>query len=1632
MKRVIQSPLKYVQGLDHLVILPENVAILRKVGAFTIVDAFIFEKQEAIIVASIQKCTMQVQIWKHPNIVLFRESFVEKGMLYIVMDNADGGNISDRIKKQNRTLMNEGDILNYFVQICLALKHAHDRKILHRDLKGENIFLTKQNIVNLGDFGVSHILSSTHELAKTGIGTPYYLSPEIVDGSSELRSLVDSMLKRGPKERPSINQILRLPIVQKRINAFLSQTLVSEEFSHTIMHGLNIRKDGYAPINPNETGFIANPNSALPQFGIPLPKPTYAVQKPSTPQVQGQQQPPNQPEQGQAYNQNQKGNLPQIMAPQLQKNVPLPPQQNIHAPHQQANYWAIPKPQQQYNYQQKGLPSPRAQIPSPHGQQPSPSPPINLQPQPQEKLPQFNPPLQFIGPSGRKYSSKEEMDKIEHILQEQGEERNRALAAEQQKRREVEIQLAMEREQKRKQDLAQRQQEAARAAAEALRIRQERAKQAEEAREAEKRRYQAVVEQQRAERDELERAMRERRASDIRAREDREKAIKDNARRAFFEMQAEAQRNRRNAAIEEQRIVWADPDRQQVESAQPNRPNSAHSVASQGQYHPQPKIIQHNNQPQQSPKPKQPSGDLSEFFPPVAKKEVIKPKPKPKPKIKPKSKNTPPQQNTPQQNQPQINVQQQNTPQQSTPISQQPLQVSPSLPAIPIVKKDEGNNNNNNKQQQSEQPSKGSQEKKVVFSVNQSKAPATGLKIISAVKDNTVGREIIRGRGEQRNKLEQKLAALEGMKQKPKNQQLKPQGSPNSQLQRIQSAPQIAQLKDKSPNSISQQNSYDTNEFEEDRQISEQIAENLVRISQGQVGNQLSPNHQYNNMNNKQANKSPNQPLLSAINTSMRNEWDAQFEAEEQALQLNNISKEEKAKLKKQQQLEAIQQLVAPSHGDAKEKALLRDQQRNYNPNSYHNKQKQVSPKFSPKQQKEVYSGISNENLSKQQKQQSSYEEQHQGMKAVPASEKNNAELVRQRLLQMNEGDKNEQKDSENENEGPKGIKIVKRGQGQQHIKQLHERALEGYDKEKDRPKQKSEEEIQKEIEEKKRMDDDKPWRKPNKERAKSAQAEAKAREEERKAAEEEQERERKKADNEIREKVREQKEKNRQDMKDAIEKLRKEKMQQMKKDGANKENNLGKENKQGEQFNVELVGFDGLKSNSSISSNVTVAKNQEQKQVENKQSNLPEKKDHPSHTPKQTQPQQIKNAALPPKGPSQQQSNKSNSNQPKPNRSISSPPTSPDMSNSSKFLPISSNQFASVLGIANGSKQEQVKSPPNLKELTCGAHVKWKKSEGNDSGKKDQSNKQQQNNSKETEDNEEEENLTVRFADDDDSELENLEEDDENDANLNETKSQLRNAREMNDMLTLMQAQLKTNADEEEEEEKAEQEEEEKNENEVESETATENDLVSKDQDQAEDENAHPVFFGYAIEKRNKDKQGKDSIEEMNSDVDQPLSENTYIPKPKQPRKTWEDGKYKFPVDKPSVNKFTEFGKTLNLPGVTPVDSLCFRIESLRIYCEQIVDVDKFVSLYKYMKSMLEEGSDDEDEITVDKARVIMNVGNAGQNNGQGIKKGIQQKGCNKGIVSGEQIAKLISLINQLIFCEDQLEKIHSLDESL
>jgi len=101
------------------------------------------------------ECVVLMKLRRHPNIIRVREHFVEDGRLCIVMDFADGGDLAQRIEAQaaGRTPFPEAQVLDWFVQLCLALKHAHDRKVLHRDLKPQNIFLTKRNFVRLGDFG---------------------------------------------------------------------------------------------------------------------------------------------------------------------------------------------------------------------------------------------------------------------------------------------------------------------------------------------------------------------------------------------------------------------------------------------------------------------------------------------------------------------------------------------------------------------------------------------------------------------------------------------------------------------------------------------------------------------------------------------------------------------------------------------------------------------------------------------------------------------------------------------------------------------------------------------------------------------------------------------------------------------------------------------------------------------------------------------------------------------------------------------------------------------------------------------------------------------------------------------------------------------------------------------------------------------------------------------------------------------------------------------------------------------------------------------------------------------------------------------------------------------------------------
>ena len=101
-------------------------------------------------------------------------------MLIIIMEYCEVGDLSYHIKRKIKygEYFNEWEIFNWFIQICFALEYVHARRVIHRDLKTQNIFLTGSLTIKLGDFGISRVLENSNAAAMTVVGTPYYMSPE--------------------------------------------------------------------------------------------------------------------------------------------------------------------------------------------------------------------------------------------------------------------------------------------------------------------------------------------------------------------------------------------------------------------------------------------------------------------------------------------------------------------------------------------------------------------------------------------------------------------------------------------------------------------------------------------------------------------------------------------------------------------------------------------------------------------------------------------------------------------------------------------------------------------------------------------------------------------------------------------------------------------------------------------------------------------------------------------------------------------------------------------------------------------------------------------------------------------------------------------------------------------------------------------------------------------------------------------------------------------------------------------------------------------------------------------------------------------------------------------------------------
>ncbi|XP_064272071.1 serine/threonine-protein kinase Nek11 isoform X2 [Passer domesticus] len=204
----------------------------------------------------------------HPAIVKFYASFVERDSFCIITEYCEGGDLDFKIQeyKDSGKMFTQSQVIDWFIQLLLGVNYMHERRILHRDLKAKNIFL-KDNLLKIGDFGVSCLLMGSCDLATTFTGTPYYMSPEvlkhqgyntksdiwslgcilyemccmnhaftgqnflsvvlkIVEGEtpslpdrypSKLNAVLCSMLSKNPSLRPAAAEILKSPYIDEQL-----------------------------------------------------------------------------------------------------------------------------------------------------------------------------------------------------------------------------------------------------------------------------------------------------------------------------------------------------------------------------------------------------------------------------------------------------------------------------------------------------------------------------------------------------------------------------------------------------------------------------------------------------------------------------------------------------------------------------------------------------------------------------------------------------------------------------------------------------------------------------------------------------------------------------------------------------------------------------------------------------------------------------------------------------------------------------------------------------------------------------------------------------------------------------------------------------------------------------------------------------------------------------------------------------------------------------------------------------------------------------------------------------------------------------------------------------------------------
>ena len=227
-----------------------------------------------------------VAVLSHPNIVkVFDVSFGD-AIQYIVMEYVEGITLKNYITQQG--VVDQREALYFITQILRALKHAHDKGIVHRDIKPQNILLISDGTIKVTDFGIARISeNATRTMTDGAIGSVHYISPEQAKGSlTDLRTdlyaagviLYEMLTGKLPFQSDNavsvaLMQLQKEPVKPREINSSIPEGL--EEI---IMHAMQkLPAERYQSANEMLTDIVEYKNNPSIIFGYSFKEKAYPV-----------------------------------------------------------------------------------------------------------------------------------------------------------------------------------------------------------------------------------------------------------------------------------------------------------------------------------------------------------------------------------------------------------------------------------------------------------------------------------------------------------------------------------------------------------------------------------------------------------------------------------------------------------------------------------------------------------------------------------------------------------------------------------------------------------------------------------------------------------------------------------------------------------------------------------------------------------------------------------------------------------------------------------------------------------------------------------------------------------------------------------------------------------------------------------------------------------------------------------------------------------------------------------------------------------------------------------------------------------------------------------------------------------